>query len=266
MRVLPPIRSRRRRRNLESMSGQQVETRRPSRLSRLPLERELLDLLGTGRKAHIAARYYGVDGLGGGSLRTIGMEFGLTYETVRQIAMEASKPLDAWRSFAPTLDRIIAFVAHRTPARAGEIEAELRSHGLTSGAFRLEGIIKIAELLERHLPFTITDIRRERVVHAGDVQAFAPVVRIARRAIGRWGMASIPDVAAEVRCVESDLCERKPIARVLACQKAFPWLDRSAQWFWFSDVLNNPVLNRIRKILSVANPIGVSELSVGGTR
>src|ERR1700730_3329192 len=106
MRVLPPIRSRRRRRHLESMSGQQVETRRP----RLPLERELLDLLGTGRKAHIAARYYGLDGLGGGSLRTIGMEFGLTYETVRQIAMEASKPLRAWRSFAPTLDRIVAFV------------------------------------------------------------------------------------------------------------------------------------------------------------
>jgi hypothetical protein len=31
---------------------------------RLILERELLDLLGGGRNAHIAARYYGLDGRG----------------------------------------------------------------------------------------------------------------------------------------------------------------------------------------------------------
>ena len=52
--------------------------------SRLTLERELCDLLGTGRKARIAARYYGFDGRGGGSLQSVGNEIGLTRERVRK--------------------------------------------------------------------------------------------------------------------------------------------------------------------------------------
>jgi hypothetical protein len=48
------------------------------RRSRLTLETELVGLLGTGRNGRIAARYYGFDGRGGGSLQSIGNEFGLT--------------------------------------------------------------------------------------------------------------------------------------------------------------------------------------------
>jgi len=49
------------------------------------------------------------------------------------------------------------------------------------------------------------------------------------------------------------------ISRVLACARGVRWLDRSEGWFW-SDSGINPLLRRIRKIVSVANPIGVSEL------
>src|ERR1700751_713776 len=100
------------------------------RRSRLTLERELRDLLGTGRNARIAARYYGFDGRGGGSLQTVGDEIGLTRERVRQIVTPASERLSARRQLSPALDRIIAFVADRMPAAAGEIEAELQSQRL----------------------------------------------------------------------------------------------------------------------------------------
>src|SRR6266446_4662475 len=95
------------------------------RRSRLTLERELRDLLGTGRNARIAARYYGFDGRGGGSLQTVGNEIGLTRERVRQIVTEATERLSTGRLVAPTLDRTIAFVANRIPAAAEEIEADL---------------------------------------------------------------------------------------------------------------------------------------------
>jgi hypothetical protein len=231
--------------------------------SKLTLERELRELLGTGRKAHIAARYYGFDGRGGGSLQSVGNEIGVTRERVRQIVSAASQWLLTGRPVSPTLDRTIAFVADHMPAAARQIEAELRSQRLTSGLFRLEGVIKAAELLGRRLPFLITEVREERLVHPRDIPSVDTLVRIARRVISRWGMATLSEVVAEVRKVESGVCDRKLVGRALACLGGFHWLEQSTDWFWLSDNPNNAVLNRIRKILSVANPIDISELRAG---
>jgi hypothetical protein len=236
------------------------------RRSRLTLERELRDLLGTGRNARIAARYYGFDGSGGESLRTLGNEVGLTHERVRQIVTETSKLLSAGRPVPRTLDRTIAFVVDHMPAPAGEIEAELRSHGLTSRLFRLEGVIKAAELLGRHLPFSITEERSERLVHGRDIPSVGTIIQIAEQAICKWGMATLSDVVAEVQRVESGMCDTSLVRSVLACRGGFCWLDQAGGWFWLSDKRSNRVLKRVRKILSVANPIDLSELRAGIAR
>src|ERR1700730_18321867 len=123
------------------------------------LEKELSDLLGTGRNAGIAARCYGFDGRGGRSFRAVGDAVGLTRERVRQIVNEISKRLPGL-PVQRALNRTITFMVRRRPAATGEIEAELRSQGLTSGAFRLEGVIKAAELLGRRAPFVITKVKR----------------------------------------------------------------------------------------------------------
>jgi hypothetical protein len=235
------------------------------RRSRLTLERELLDLLGTGRNARIAARYYGFDGRGGGSLQTVGNEIGLTRERVRQIATAASDRIKAGGQVSPALDRTIAFVADRMPAAAGEIEAELRFQRLTSGLFRLEGVIKAAELLGKQVPFSITELKGERLVHARAIPSVDRIVRSARRLISLWGMATISNVLADVRKAEP-WCDRNLVVSALACLEGFSWLEQSADWFWLSDNPNNRVINRINKILSIANPIDISELWAGISR
>ena len=227
------------------------------------LERELCEILGTGRNALIAARYYGFDGRGGGSLQTVGNEIGVTRERARQIVTTASKGVRAGRPVLPALDRTIAFVVDHMPGAAGEIEAELQSQRLTSGLFRLEGVIRAAELLGRPLPFSITEVSEERLVYAPEISSVDPIVRIARRVIARQGIATISDVVAEVRKVESGVCNRKLVVCALACLGSFQWLDQSANWFGLADSRNNPVLYRIRKVLSVANPIHIGELWAG---
>jgi len=234
--------------------------------SKLTLERELLELLGTGRNALIAARYFGFDGRGSRSLQAVGNEIGVTRERVRQIVTAASESLSTRRAVSPTLDRTIAFVADRMPAAAGEIEAELRSERLTSGLFRLEGVIKVAELLGRSLPFSITEVRGERLVHARDVPSVNTIVRIARRVISRWGMATLSNVVAEVRNFGSGVGDRKLVVSALACLGGFHWLEQPGDWFWLSEGRNNPVINRMRRILSVANPIDISKLWSGIAR
>ena len=238
---------------------------RPRR-SRLTLEKELRDLLGTGRNARIAARYYGFDGRGGGSLQTVGNEIGLTRERVRQIVSVISERLNTRRPVSPTLDRTIAFVVDCMPAAAGEIEAELRFQRLTSGLFRLEGVINAAELLGRRLPFSITEVKRERLVHPRDIPSIDMIVRIARRLISLWGMATISNVVADVRKLKPSACDRNLVVSALTCLGGFHWLEQSADWFWLSDNPNNRVLNRIKKILSIANPVNISELRAGIAR
>src|SRR6266853_6119986 len=236
------------------------------RRSRLTLEKELRDLMGTGRNARITARYYGFDGRGGESLQTVGDEIGVTRERVRQIVTPASERLSTGRPVSSTLDRTIAFVADRMPAAAGEIEAELRFQRLTSGLFRLEGVIQAAQLLGKRLPFSITEVNGEPLVHARDIPSIERIVRIARRLNSLWGMATISDVVADVRKVEPGACDRNLVVSALVCQGDFHWLEQSADWFWLSDNPSNRVLNRIRKILSIANPIDISELQAGITR
>ena len=231
--------------------------------SRLTLERELRDLLGTGRNALITARYYGFDGRGGGTLQAVGNEIGLTRERVRQIVTASSEWLSTGRPVSPTLDRTIAFVVDRMPAAAGEIEAELRSQRLTAGLFQLEGVIKAAELLGRPVPFSITEVEGERLVHTRDIPSVKRIVRIARRVILRWGMATLSSVVAEVRKAESGVCDRKLVVSALVRLGGFHWLEQPADWFWLSDKRQNRVLTRMRKILSVANPIDISELRAG---
>jgi hypothetical protein len=148
------------------------------------------------------------------------------------------------------------------PAAAREVEAELQFQRLTSGLFRLEGIIQAAELLGRRLPFSITEVKGERLVHARDIPSVDTIVHIARRLISLWGMATISNVVADVRKVEP-ACDRNLVVSTLACLGGFHWLEQSADWFWLSDSPNNRVLNRMRKILSVANPINISELWAG---
>jgi Sigma-70, region 4 len=228
--------------------------------TRLTLERELRELLGTGRNALIAARYYGFDGGGGSTLQAVGNEIGVTRERVRQIVRAVSESLSIRRPVSPTFDRTIAFVADRIPATAGEIEAGLRSQRLTSGLFRLEGVIKAAELLGRRLPFSITEVKGERLVYPRDVPSADTIIGMARRLICRWGMANLSDVVAEARKVECGLCDRKLVASALVRMRGFHWLEESSGWFWLSDTHYNPVLRHMRKVLSVANPINISEL------
>jgi hypothetical protein len=78
----------------------------------------------------------------------------------------ASEWVRTARPVSPTLERTITFVVDQIPAAAREIEAKLRSQRLTSGLFRLEGVIKAAELLGKRLPFSISEVGEARLVYA----------------------------------------------------------------------------------------------------
>ena len=230
------------------------------------LEFELLKLLGGDEKARIAARYCGFDGRGGTTLQNAGAEFGITAERVRQIVGEVVKRRGSELVAAPALAKAIAFVAARTPGFAHEIEEKLQAAGLTAGPFRVEGILRAAELFGKSAPFLVTETQRDRLVHSLPPESLDAVVRVARRAIERWGVASLDAVSSEVRDAAPEAADKRLIANVLTGAGDLCWLDATPEWFWLPSVSRNPLVRRIRRVLSVANPVRASELCAAVTR
>ena len=231
-----------------------------------PLESELLNVLGGDEKARIAARYCGFDGLAGATLHVVGAEFGITAERVRQIVGEVVKRRGNDSPPGPALKKAFAFVARHTPGVADDIERELQSAGLSTGPFRIEGIIRAAEFFARTVPFALTETQKARLVHCLAPQSLDAIIRVARWAVERRGLATIDTVSAELREVAPEAADCRLIADVLKGAGNVRWLDESAEWFWLPDVPRNPLVRRIRKILSVANPARFEELCAGITR
>jgi len=231
-----------------------------------PLESELLSLLGGDEKARIVARYCGFDGLGGATLQAVGAEFGITAERVRQIVGEVVRRRAHDLSPAPILKKALAFIAAHTPGFAGDIERELASAGLSTRPFRIEGIIRAAELFAGTVPFSLTETEKARLVHSLSPQALDAIIKVARRAVERRGLATLDTVSAELREVAPEAAASRLIADVLNGAENIRWLDVSAGWFWLPDVPRNPLVRRVRKILSVANPVRAAELCAGVAR
>jgi hypothetical protein len=227
------------------------------------LETELLLIPSHDRNCAIVARHHGLDGGGGANFQVIGNEVGLTRERVRQIVSENDPRHYVRSSGLPVLERVIATVSANLPAPAENVEALLQAQGLTRTIFRLEGIVEIATLLRRPMPFRITMLNGRRFVVAAEYPRFRHIVTAARERVRRYGVANLAacrpgrskggDVQRELDLLET----------VLTTAGDFRWLSRNTGWFWFSEVTTNRVVSRIRKMLAVANPLTTAEIRAG---
>ncbi len=228
----------------------------------LPLEKALFVVPARDRNASIVARHFGFDGLGGANLQLTGNEFGLTRERVRQIVSEYDPRRQILPGGCPSLDRVIAFIAADLPAPAADVETNLQRAGLTVKPFRIEGVVNVAGLLRRPVPFRIGALNRKRFVLPASCPEFGDVVGRARRQVRRHGMAAISEFTSGALFGNCSRGEAGLIEAILAGQPDFHWLDRPAGWFWFASARNR-ALRRIRKMLAVANPLTVEELRAG---
>jgi hypothetical protein len=234
-------------------------------LGGIRLESELLAVLGGDTKARIVARYLGADGLGGTTLDTAGREFGVGGERARQILSEVAKRLHDSQPFTPVLDRTISFLAQRVPGRADEMERELVSEGASAVPFRLEGLIRAAGLLGKTPPYSVVKTKTLRLVHGGSAHLIETILRAGRRTIEHRGTATIDYVFADLGGSDQEGFHQF-VGDILSDEEDFHWLDPTGQWFWLSSVARNPAVTRIRKILSVANPVRIAALLAGIAR
>jgi hypothetical protein len=240
------------------------------RCARLGLEEELLNIVSsvaTDPQARMTTLYLGLDGGGGTTLQAVGDQFDLTRERVRQIVHAVKRKLSERHVFAPRLEQALALIESEIPSDVDALGQQLLDEGVTSDLFDVVGIRQAAQLLDREPSFRL-DRSGERVL------AVPPEARNlgrtihseAARAVSRWGVSTVADVASEVSVRSGEKIREEVVRDVLTSDPRFRWLDEEGGWFWLKGLPRNRLLNFMEKILSVADEVDVSELRRGVSR
>jgi histidine kinase/DNA gyrase B/HSP90-like ATPase len=227
------------------------------------LEQELWDFTrpaGNERNRTMVATYLGWDGDGGRTLQAVADDYGLTRERVRQVATRVTSALSSKRPFAPALDRVLEFVADRTPGVVADLEAALLAEDLTERRFQLNVLPYTASMMGRELSFDVASQHGQWLaVNAQGADLASEIWRAARRAVEHWGAATVDDIVERVVARPSS----ELATTVLSSRPDFVWLDRESGWFWLGSVPRNRLRNQIEKIMAVAGRIEVGELRAG---
>lgn len=259
-------------RNAEAHARSLYKLRRQlERMRRATLEdelKELVFLVAKDRAAAMVLRMYGWDGQGGATLQQVGDENGCTRERVRQICAPIADHLQKSYLFLPMLDRALLLSNSSTPLLAADLEEKLRSEGISKIAFRSEGLITAAEILDRPVEFELVEIEQTRVaVPRALAEKCKSVITLARRAVEHWGTSTIADLVDQMGDGHRKDISVSLVMSLLEASPDFVWLDKSnGGWFWLRSVQRNRILNQIFKILAVAPRIRLSDLRTGVSR
>lgn len=256
---------------LPEMHTKVAELRQQIQLfSQIPLERELLQIaqaIVKRRDALISARYFGWDGNGGCSLKILAEEFGISKERIRQICTRFITRLKGKTIYAPALDKALKAIAAVVPCSADDLELMLVKEGITEKQFRIEGIIQAAETLGRELSFTVTKVKNTRLVIPLRFEKIVDVtLDVLHKLAVHWGVVSVTEAATRVIEKAEKSVDPQLVINIIHALGCIDWLDSERQWFWIPSVRQSPLIRNLRKILSVANQIKVSELRSGLAR
>lgn len=237
---------------------------------RMTLTAELYDFTAsakTERNREIAVKYFGWAGNAPRTLESVGEEYGMTRERVRQVCETVIAPIRQPRPFAPTLDRTLRWAMRRLPAAKLDLEADLSRLPFVRAAFDIRGLGTAAHELGRPNPLQLTyfaDI--EAVVAPGTDAEFERLLQIARKSVSHWGVATVEEVVQQLK--EEGHQQRDPefVGKLLSLLPDFVWLDQASGWFWLSATPRNSLLTQIEKIFAVAKNIRLADLRAGVSR
>ena len=218
------------------------------------------------RDRKIVSKRYGLDGNGVNTLQTIGNEFQVTRERIRQICKKWTDKLQESNVFAPKIENAIQFIAENAPNSCNIMMKKLVAEGLTRKTFQLENIKEITDLFKTDCPFILKEVDGKMYILSDENEMTVNLIhKKSRKAIEHWGASTIEEITFQLN-EEKQNVSNEFVEQVLASKEDFCWLDKESGWFWLKSVPRNRLYNQMRKVLSVAEKIDISELRSGISR
>lgn len=212
----------------------------------------------TGRNAEILARRFGWLGEAPRTLDSVGQEFAMTRERVRQIEKRAVDRLAkrVWK--VPRLEASIQMLRDNVPAPASLLMTQLAERGLSRSEFCLEGLKQAATLFRLPWPFEFaTEDDDPILVPVGWKKLYRRAKFTVRKRTSDQGCVSIQRLVSELRMTDLQV---PGLRHVLRAEAGFKWLDDSEEWIFASDASRNRLSNLCAKVLGVSGQIHITEL------
>jgi hypothetical protein len=156
-------------------------------------------------------------------------------------------------------DRALTIMARQLPISEKRVNEDLAAYGVPAPV-DLRRLALSTVRRGRPAPFQMIEIGGARLaLRLSQVTAARTAYRLAGRAIRGWGAVTIGTVAAQVGAVPGAERTDAFVEQVLVDLLGFRWIDRPNGWFWFVGRVN-PLLEDLRRILSVTSHLSVSQL------
>lgn len=225
------------------------------------LEEELYRFVGalsTERNADILVKLWGWNGQAPRTLDSVGKEYALTRERVRQIQKRALPRLRKLDFEVPLLGVAINTLRCMVPDVESPLGRALQELGVSRNEFSPESVQSAAEHLGIKWPFEFVDFGAKRLLSlAGEGETYRKAISLVRKKTSERGCLNILSLATELRMEEKDL---PGLRRVLDVGSKIEWLDDSREWLYGSESPRNRLFNLCSKVLGVASRVHLSEL------
>jgi hypothetical protein len=199
-------------------------------------------------------------------LDSVGQEFNLTRERVRQIEARSLRRYSACQFDLPFLRSAIDCIRTCVPMRDTAISERLYLEKVSKNQFSVWGLKKAVEIFEMRWPFETLSCKGIRMLMArGEGHRFRRALIELRRKTSDRGLTNIATLTTEAGLEESRSSALRLFLETVA---DVAWLDDGKEWLFLPEVPRNRLFNLCSKVLSVCPEIRIAELrrAVGKSR
>ena len=212
----------------------------------------------------MVARRFGVNGKSPETLETIGLDYSITRERVRQIEKNFINKLSRRKPiWTPILDKVIDLINANPLITAKKLQEELISKQLSENYFSIDSLVKIAKLFQKDLKYSF-DNKKNVLATKGYLDLSKQIIDVSVQILNHRGATTIGEVQLTLKDKGITL-DAATIKLILEATTDFMWIDKTTDWFWMQRS-NNRVLHYVEKIMSVAGSIDVEDLRNGTGR
>ena len=220
--------------------------------------RGILRALASERDTEVVSKLFGWTGKGRRILESVGQEYGLTRERIRQLAARASRKIRERSVETPWLRRALETLRAASPATSITLAALLHEAGIAKDNFDPSGVIAACEELGIDPGLASVSLSGARIYDIPEkIDMIAQLLRLSRRLTSARGCANFDAMCDELIVEQAD---RDKYRELMSVGGRTTWLDEERQWLFAGGLARNRLGNLVAKVLFVSSEVNLSEL------
>lgn len=220
--------------------------------------RRIVRAVETERNTEALLKLWGWNGNDPRVLESVGQEYELTRERVRQIEARALKRIATYQFDLSFLRRALSLLKNNVPALDSALSEEICEARISRAPFSVWGLKLAAEIFRLRWPFDAVYVKSKRMLaDQGDEPKFRRSLQVLRRRTSDRGLTNILSLASEAGLEDQRIPALKIFIELAA---SVSWLDDAREWLFLPSLSRNRLFNLCSKVLAVCPAIRVAEL------